>query len=68
MIDLDAIKAAGLNSATESERLLSMHRWRESVALHGDLCAKFLRDNPGCTSAEFQRYGQGAAHLVGLAA
>lgn len=66
MIDLDAIKAAGLNSDAESQRLLSMQKWRASVDLHGDLCAKFLRDNPGCTSAEFERYGLGAAIHVGL--
>ena len=68
MIDLDAIKAAGLNSNANSQRLLDMHRWRESVALHGELCAKWLRDNPGCTSADYEFYGLGAAISVELAA
>jgi hypothetical protein len=35
-IDLDAIKAAGLNSEAESQRLLDAHRRRESGELHGD--------------------------------
>jgi hypothetical protein len=68
MIDLDAIKAAGLNSDAESRRLLDLHRWRAAVALHGDLCAKYLRDNPGSNSAEYEFYGLGAAIHVGLAA
>lgn len=68
MVDLDAIKAAGLNSDAESQRLLDLHRWRAAVALHGDLCAKYLRDNPGCTSADYDWYCNGAAVSVGLAA
>ena len=56
MIDLDAIKASGLNSDAESQRLLDMHRWRESVALHGELCAKFLRDNPRASSELFEAF------------
>lgn len=35
-IDLDALKAAGLNSREESERLLAAHRAQESGDLFGD--------------------------------
>lgn len=68
MVDLDAIKAAGLNSDAHSRQALDLHRWREAVALHGELCAKYLRDNPGSTSADYEFYGIGAAIHVGLAA
>lgn len=36
-IDLDALKAAGLNSREESERLLAAHRRQESGDLFGDV-------------------------------
>ena len=68
MTDLDAVKAAGLNSNAESQRLLDMHRWRQSVELHGELCAKWLRDNPGCTSADYEFYGINAGVSLGLPA
>lgn len=66
MIDLDAIKAAGLNTEAHSAALLAMHEWRTRIELHGELCAKFLRDNPHVTSAEFERFGQRAAVEAGL--
>lgn len=59
MIDLDAIKAAGLNDAEHSAHLLLMHVWRERVAAHSELCSAFLRD--GCTSDEFARFSAWAA-------
>jgi hypothetical protein len=55
-IDLDAIKASGRNDAEHSAQLLLMHVWRERVCLQSELCAKFLRDQPGASSSEFASY------------
>ena len=55
MIDLDALKAANLHMKETSENMLAMHRWRESVRLHGEMLVKWLRDHPGATSDEAAR-------------
>lgn len=60
MIDLDRIKAAGLNDAEHSAQLLLMHAWRQRVRLHADLCAAFLRDEPHVTSPQFERFASRA--------
>jgi hypothetical protein len=41
-LDLDALKAAGLNSAAESARLLAEHQKRERIALEIELQRKKL--------------------------
>lgn len=38
MIDLDAIKAAGRNSADHSGELMRLDVWRRRVEIHGELC------------------------------
>jgi hypothetical protein len=39
-LDLDALKAAGLNSAEESARLLAAHEKRERIALELEMQRK----------------------------
>ena len=56
MIDLDALKASGFNSAEHSEELLRLHEWRERVAVTDALCLKFLRDNPDAGSDAFAAF------------
>lgn len=53
MIDLDAIKASGRNSAEHSAQLLALHLWRERVRVQSELCSAYLRDRPAATSDEF---------------
>lgn len=66
MIDLDAIKAAGLNSNEASARLLAQHEYQERVRLYLDLCRGFADANPLATSEEVEQHRQCAALQAGI--
>lgn len=48
MIDLDAIKAAGRNSAENSGELMRLYVWARRVQLHGELCRQAVAAGAAC--------------------
>ncbi|MBQ1761929.1 MAG: hypothetical protein IIZ92_03395 [Aquincola sp.] len=66
VIDLDAIKAAGLNSNDVSMRMLAEHRHQQRVEVLAEMCCKFIADNPQSTDLELQQYRQQTAAELGI--
>lgn len=56
MIDLDQLKAAGLNSDRQSRRLLSSHEATESDRLRDDLWSAWCLENPHATAGEIAAF------------
>ncbi len=48
MIDLDAIKASGLNAAERSAELMRLYVWARRVQMHGELCRQAVAAGAAC--------------------
>lgn len=51
MVDLDAIKANGLNATERSAELMRMYVWSRRVKLHGELCRQAVAAGDACCAA-----------------
>lgn len=66
MIDLDAIKAAGLNSDAVSVRMLADHEYRQRIELLAAMVQEHRRCHPEATDNDIEQYRLRAAVEVGL--
>lgn len=65
-LDLDAIKACGLNSDEHSFEMLDRHDKAARIQLHSDLWSKWLRYHPDASALEIQDFAARMAVEVGL--
>lgn len=66
MIDLEAIKAAGLNSGAVSREMLASHEYRARIELLAEMVSRWCADHPDATQADLEDYRQRAAVEVGV--
>lgn len=66
VIDLDAIKAAGLNSDAVSRQMLASHEYRARIELLAEMVSRYCETHPQATVADVEQYRQRAAIEAGV--